>query len=683
MHINERTVGLLCPRCGAELGGDDDSLSCTVCDASYPVVDGIPRLLDQDFYWGEIQKGDARRLVDDARTLGWREAVAKRFKESDAAWISILDWQRASWIPLLGLPRESVVLDIGSGYGVLTHALAANFDEVHSVEAIPERVEFTSERMRQEGLDNVHLVQGSALQLPYPPASFDAIIVNGVLEWIGDWDHVGTPREAQLRFLRRLHTLLKPNGRLLIGIENRLGYVSLGGAMDHSGLPYTNLLPRPLATLALRTFASRHHRMVAPSRTYRTYTYSERGYRRLFKEAKFERNDAYWAEPGYNLPYRLAPLTRESVRDNLIELQTHASLGKPLSIVGRVKRALAKAGVFQLVVPDFIFILRKAGAAPTNWEPVLPADVAKEPQFALTTQPFGTKTTIRATAPGSDGVILKCSTLATCSRHRLATELAELESIAAKVGEHRAQVSFGVPTPLDSLELGRQLVTLESHAPGLPVSNLLFQQPASQRLAFLQTWLPRLAEVSTGIAKLSRHDESSTTSASWVASAGPVLPKSFVPNADKLVGKYGAWKAHGDFTVENVLLDLATNELTVIDWEFVRNDVPPLFDLFTLFIMMLGAIEPPASVTAKVGDKSLAQFYAAFFDENDWSALFARCVAREAEALGVNRADLWDMFVDFMILRVGYLVERKSAFAASRIRYMEAMPGWKDRFQLK
>jgi len=216
-------VSLTCPRCSARLETEDDQLRCTNCEAVYRVMDGIPRLLEHDFYWGEIQQKDARRLVDEARSLGWKTAVANRSKESDASWVSIRDWQRASWIPLLGLPKEAVVLDVGSGYGAITHALAAHFDEVHSIEAIPERVEFTHARLTEEGFENVCLVQGSALQLPYPPESFDAIIVNGVLEWIGDWDLDGSPRSAQLRFLRQLHSLLKPNGRLLVGIENRLG----------------------------------------------------------------------------------------------------------------------------------------------------------------------------------------------------------------------------------------------------------------------------------------------------------------------------------------------------------------------------------------------------------------------------------------------------------------------------
>jgi SAM-dependent methyltransferase len=645
-------------------------------------VDGIPRLLDQDFYWGEIEQADARRLVDDAKASGWKTAVANRFKESEAAWISILDWQRASWIPLLGLPKESAVLDIGSGYGAITHALAAHFDEVHSIEAIPERVEFTNTRMTQEGFDNVSLVQGSALQLPYPPGSFDAIIVNGVLEWIGDWDLVGNPRSAQLRFLRRLHSLLKPTGQLLVGIENRLAYVSVAGAIDHSGLPYTNLLPRPLATAALRLFASRHHRMVAPSRSYRTYTYSERGYRRLFEDAEFVRNQSYWAEPSYNLPYRLAALTRESVVENLSELQTEAKVYTSPSLAGRVKQMLAKAGLFRQLVPEFVFILRKAGTEAPRWDSVLPATIKGIPQFRLTTQKFGTKTTIRAHTQSHPGVILKYSTPAPGSKERIAAEYSELERMAASIASQQVPLNFEVSKPLGTFTVGRQLLTVESNALGENISFLLYQLPAAERLAFLEANLPRLVEAAAMVTKLSGHRPDRGSAASWIEHAKPFVGAQLAARGDAIGDKYDKWSGHGDFNLENLLLDQKTNRLTVIDWEFVRSGLPPLYDVYTLFLAVVAAVEPSAAVLAEMKDPILAHFYTAFFESNEWSALLGKCTERACAVLDIEESEAWEMFVDSLILRVGYLIERKSAFSTSRLSFIGSIDNWKDKFQL-
>jgi SAM-dependent methyltransferase len=682
LPTSNRSVGLVCPSCGADLEVLSVQLHCTSCDARYRVIDGVPRLLERDFYWGEIEQADARRLVEDATNHGWKAAVAGRFSEHDAAWLSILDWQRASWIPLLRLPKESVVLDVGSGYGAITHTLAASFDEVHSIEAIPERVEFTNVRLRQEGFDNVHLVQGSALQLPYPPGSFDAIIVNGVLEWIGDWDLEGSPRAAQLRFLRRLHTLLKPSGRLLVGIENRFGYVSVGGAIDHSGLPYTNLLPRPLATAALRLFGHNHHRMKAASRSYRTYTYSERGFRKLFRDAKYESNECYWAEPGYNLPYCLTPLTRRGVAEKLVEMQTEAAAGGALSLAARAKRALANVGAFQRIVPEFVFILRKEGAEAEQWDDVLPSALSDKPQFQLTTQKFGSKTTIRAYTDTHPGVILKCSTAAPGSKERIATEYMEMEAIAGKLVALGSSPPFTVSTPLGSVAQGRQLITVESRAVGDQVAMLLFNLPRDQRLPFLQAQLPGLTQAASTIATLMHGKTNSASVESWIDQAMPFLGGVLEGRAEKLRTKYSVWSGHGDFNAENILLDATTNTVTVIDWEYVRAGVPPLYDHFTLLLAMLAAVIPPDSLAKEFDDLALCQFYTAFFHDNEWSALFAACIARERDRLGVDRDRVWDMFVDFLILRIGYLVERKSAFSVSRRGFLEMILPWEKQFML-
>jgi hypothetical protein len=39
------------------------------------------------------------------------------------------------------------------------------------------------------------------------------------------------------------------------------------------------------------------------------------------------------------------------------------------------------------------------------------------------------------------------------------------------------------------------------------------------------------------------------------------------------------------------------------------------------------------------------------------------------------------MFVDFLMLRIGYLVERKSAFSVSRIGFTETIMAWEKQFQ--
>jgi 2-polyprenyl-3-methyl-5-hydroxy-6-metoxy-1,4-benzoquinol methylase len=202
-----------CPKCNSELHLESHECICSHCSDRWEIRDGIPRFFDPGYYWGEVPEPEAIALLDEARSLGWRDAVEQHFKSSAPMQYSILNWQsRASWLPLLGLRAGAVALDVGSGYGAITHALAVSCAEVYSLEAIPHRIEFSRIRMQQEGLSNVQLMQASATELPIRENSFDLIVLNGVLEWVGQWDTSASPDAIQLRFLQKLHRVFHPLG---------------------------------------------------------------------------------------------------------------------------------------------------------------------------------------------------------------------------------------------------------------------------------------------------------------------------------------------------------------------------------------------------------------------------------------------------------------------------------------
>src|SRR6202022_3074112 len=98
--------------------------------------------------------------------------------------------------PRLPIAPDSTVLDVNSGLGGLTHALALNYHQVVSVESVSDMVRFTRVRLDQERLQNVDLIQTTLAGIPFPSDSFDLIVLNGVLEWIHEWRSSGTSRNA-------------------------------------------------------------------------------------------------------------------------------------------------------------------------------------------------------------------------------------------------------------------------------------------------------------------------------------------------------------------------------------------------------------------------------------------------------------------------------------------------------
>jgi len=107
------------------------------------------------------------------------------------------------------LVRGLRVLDAGCGEGYGPDLLAAAGGEVVGVDLEPEIVHRARARYPRVTFDIANLVS-----LPYPDASFDAVVSLQVIE------HLHTPQE----FLSEAKRVLAPGGRLIISTPNRLTF---------------------------------------------------------------------------------------------------------------------------------------------------------------------------------------------------------------------------------------------------------------------------------------------------------------------------------------------------------------------------------------------------------------------------------------------------------------------------
>jgi len=138
-----------------------------------------------------------------------------------------------NWYPF---KNNASCLEIGGGCGAITGALCENIAEVKVVELSKRRSMINLERHKH--YDNLEIIVGNLNDIEFKE-KFDYITLNGVLEYAGSFTYTENPYQD---FLKQIKQYLKPDGKLIIAIENRYGLKYFAGAKeDHTGIEFDGI----------------------------------------------------------------------------------------------------------------------------------------------------------------------------------------------------------------------------------------------------------------------------------------------------------------------------------------------------------------------------------------------------------------------------------------------------------
>lgn len=151
-----------------------------------------------------------------------------------------------NWYPI---DKNSDVLEIGCGMGAITELLCKKAKNVTAVELSKKRA--TATYLRCRNYDNLEIIVGNLNDIQFSK-KYDYITLIGVLEYQNNFTNSDNPF---VDFLNTIKKLLKPNGKLLIAIENKYGLKYWCGAPeDHSGIPFDGINNYKFSNIA-RTFS--------------------------------------------------------------------------------------------------------------------------------------------------------------------------------------------------------------------------------------------------------------------------------------------------------------------------------------------------------------------------------------------------------------------------------------------
>lgn len=143
-----------------------------------------------------------------------------------------------SMAEIAGIAPGTAVLEVGSGAGLMTVALAARGCHVHAMDCAKAMTALTRQVSINAGVaDRVTQSLSDVNHLPLPSNRFDLVLAIGVIPWLESADVA----------LREMARVLRPGGRLIVNADNtwrinllldplsRLG-MTIGGALRALGL---------------------------------------------------------------------------------------------------------------------------------------------------------------------------------------------------------------------------------------------------------------------------------------------------------------------------------------------------------------------------------------------------------------------------------------------------------------
>lgn len=206
-------------------------------------------VLDYEKYGGQdlYSDGDVEQDILDivSSNQDYNEAIAK---DDRFAVLYHLSKDRQGVAQVMDITKKDSVLEIGAGCGAITGAIAEKAGQVECIELSKRRSLINANR--NKNMDNIIIHVGNFQDIEIKK-QYDVITLIGVLEYAIYYIDSENPFDD---FLQKIKSYLKPEGRLYIAIENRLGIKYLAGASeDHVGIEYEGVLNYP-NTNSVRTF---------------------------------------------------------------------------------------------------------------------------------------------------------------------------------------------------------------------------------------------------------------------------------------------------------------------------------------------------------------------------------------------------------------------------------------------
>jgi len=242
--------------------------------------DYVEKVLKLEFYKGEdlYSDGDIEdKILEICEEYG--DDVREVLKtQSDWPLLYHLSEVRQNILEWYDFNPEANLLEIGAGCGAITGLFCNKVKRVVGIDLSKRRSLINA--TRNGGKGNLEIIVGNFEDISIEE-TFDYVTLIGVLEYSPLYISKG--ENPFTTMLEKVKKFLKPNGKLMIAIENKFGLKYMAGtAEDHTGQFFEGV----------ENYQNTSH----------VYTFSKPEITKLLKDSGFIKNEFYYPVPDYKLP---------------------------------------------------------------------------------------------------------------------------------------------------------------------------------------------------------------------------------------------------------------------------------------------------------------------------------------------------------------------------------------------
>ena len=240
--------------------------------------------LDYEFYKGsdEYSDGDVEEdMLNIVKECQTDEALEERLTH-ESLWPYLYHFSklRHNVLDWYDFDKSGTLLEIGAGCGALSGLFCRKTGKVTAVDLSKRRSMINA--YRNKSCDNLEILIGNFEDIEFRE-KYDYVTLIGVLEYSIYYINSENPFEDMLR---KVKSLLKPDGKLLLAIENKYGLKYWAGAReDHTGGFFDGI--------------------EGYNNVDRVRTFSKKGLTKMLIDSGYAKNEFYYPVPDYKLPLEI------------------------------------------------------------------------------------------------------------------------------------------------------------------------------------------------------------------------------------------------------------------------------------------------------------------------------------------------------------------------------------------